>query len=256
MKIATYNINGIKARFETVQDFCRESGADIIALQEIKSMDENFPAEAFEDLGYNVRTHGQKSFNGVAILSKIPFDDVRIGLAGDESDEQARFMEADIAGVTLCAIYLPNGNPVPGPKFEYKLGWMRRLITRAQALLALEQPFVIAGDFNIIPEPEDCHDPAAWAGDALMHEKSLALFRELKNLGLADAFRLIEPAPMHYSFWDFQAGAWNKNNGLRIDHFLTSPELTDKIVNCHIERHWRGRERPSDHVPVILELAI
>ncbi len=250
MKISTYNINGIKARLETVKEFCSQSAPDVAILQEIKSQDENFPTEIFEDLGYNVVTHGQKSFNGVAILSKIPFDDVRLRLPGDESDEQARYVEVDISGVTFCGLYLPNGNPVDSEKFPYKLRWMERLCHRAEALLHSETPFLMTGDFNIIPSPDDCWDVEAWRGDALFHEESLARFRTLTNLGLYDAFRLVNDTPMQYSFWDFQAGAWNKNHGIRIDHFLLSPEMADRLKSVEIEKHWRGREKPSDHVPV------
>ena len=258
MKISSYNINGIKARLETVIDFCKESAPDVAVLQEIKSIDENFPREVFEDLGYNVATHGQKSFNGVAILSKLPFDDVRKGLPGDDHDEQARYIEAEISGVTICGLYLPNGNPVDdeSPKFPYKLAWMDRLYERAQTLIREEIPFLMTGDFNIIPTPEDCHDPKAWQGDALYHPESLKRFRKLLSLGLSDAYRLIDPSPMRYTFWDFQAGAWNKNNGIRIDHFLTSPEITDRILSCEIERHWRGRDKPSDHVPISLVIKV
>ena len=254
MKISSYNINGIKARIETVLAFCKESAPDVAILQEIKTVDENFPRELFEDIGYNVVTHGQKSFNGVAVLSKLPIDEVRIGLPGDESDEQARYVEVEVDGITICGLYLPNGNPVDTEKFPYKLAWMDRLIARAEVLLAQETPFVMTGDFNIIPTPEDCFDAKAWEGDALYHPESLARFRKLINMGLRDAFRLIDPSPMRYTFWDFQAGAWNKNNGIRIDHFMLSPELTDRLETVEIERHWRGREKPSDHVPITMTL--
>ncbi len=250
MKIASYNINGIRARLETLKEFCRESAPDIAILQEIKCMDENFPREVFEDLGYNVVVHGQKSFNGVALLSKFPIDDVRIGLPWDEEDLQARYVEADIEGVVICGLYLPNGNPVESEKFPYKLGWMDRLLRRAEEFLHAETPFLMTGDFNIIPTPEDCWDVEAWRGDALYHEESLRRFRCLENFGLYDALRLCNDLPMQYSFWDFQAGAWNKNHGIRIDHFLLSPEMADRLKSVEIEKHWRGREKPSDHVPV------
>ncbi len=223
MKISSYNINGIKARLQTVIEFCRESAPDIAILQEIKSVTENFPSEVFEDLGYNLVVHGQKSFNGVTLLSKYPIDDMRVGLPGDDSDEQARFIEADIQGVTICGLYLPNGNPVDTEKFPYKINWMTRLHQRAEALLQAETPFLLTGDFNIIPTPEDCWDVEAWRGDALFHPDSLEAYRRLENLGLYDALRLVNLAPMQYTFWDFQAGRWNKNQGIRIDHFLLSP---------------------------------
>ncbi len=256
MKIASYNINGVKARLSTVVEFLSESSPDIAILQEIKTIDENFPREVFEDLNYNVVVHGQKSFNGVALLSKLPIDNYRLGLPGDPDDEQARYIEAEINGITICGLYLPNGNPVENgnPKFPYKLKWMDRLIERCTHLLLEETPFLVTGDFNVIPTPEDCYDPSAWEGDALYHPESHFRFRKLLSLGLSDAFRLLNKTPMQYTFWDFQAGAWNKNNGIRIDHFLTSPEITDRIESCEIERHWRGREKPSDHVPICLTI--
>ncbi len=250
MKISTYNINGIKARLETVQSFCRESAPDIAVLQEIKTVSENFPKELFEELGYNVVVHGQKSFNGVALLSKFPIDEARLGLPGDDEDVQARYIEAEIEGLTICGLYLPNGNPVESEKFDYKLSWMRRLHERAKTLLESETPFLMTGDFNIIPTPMDCWDVEAWREDALFRPESRELFRELLNLGLYDGFRLVNNSPMQYSFWDFQAGAWNKNHGIRIDHFLLSPEMADRLEKVEIEKHWRGLEKPSDHVPV------
>lgn len=255
MKIASFNINGIKARMNALSDWLNESNPDIAILQEIKTIDENFPREVFEDMGYNVVTHGQKSFNGVAIFSKLPIDDVRRRLPGDDTDEQARYVEVDIAGITICGLYLPNGNPVDSEKYPYKLAWMARLKARAAELLESETPFLMAGDFNIIPEPMDCYDPAAWEGDALFLPQSRAAYREILHLGLRDAFRLVDPRPMNYTFWDFQAGAWAKNHGIRIDHFLLSPELVDRLLTCQIDKDVRGRDKPSDHVPIWVELS-
>ena len=254
MKIASFNINGIKARQPRLLEWLKESDVDVALLQEIKSMDETFPREAIEDLGFNIETHGQKSFNGVAILSKFPIEDVVRGLPGDESDEQARWIEATINTVRICCLYLPNGNPVPGPKFDYKLAWMARLHSHAQALLESEESVVMAGDYNIIPQPEDAHQPEDWEGDALYRPESLSAFRKVLNLGYTDALRALNPAPLTYTFWDFQAGAWNRNNGIRIDHFLLSPQAADKLKSCDIDRHMRGREKPSDHVPIWIEL--
>ena len=260
MKIASFNINGIKARLPIVLDWLANTAPDVAILQEIKSIDANFPRGPIEDLGYNVYTHGQKSFNGVALLSKSPLEDVTCGLAGDESDEQARYIEATAIGqrdaVRICGLYLPNGNPVPGPKYDYKLAWMARLHQRAQQLMASEEPFLMAGDFNIIPQAEDCWDTQPWESDALYLPQSRAAFRALVNLGLSDAFRLIDQGAMNYTFWDFQAGAWPKNNGIRIDHFLLSPLAADYLSDCVIERDWRGREKPSDHVPIWVDLDI
>lgn len=259
MKIATFNINGIKARIEALPAWLDEAKPDVALLQEIKSVDENFPRELFEERGYNVETHGQKSFNGVAILSKLPLEDVSRGLPGDDTDEQARYIEATVVGdkdaVRLCGLYLPNGNPAPGPKFDYKLAWMDRLHARAQELLAQEIPFVMAGDYNIIPQAEDAAKPDSWREDALFRTESREKFRALLNLGLTEAFRARTQGPGHYSFWDYQAGAWNRNNGIRIDHLLLSPQAADMLTDCQIDKDIRGRDKPSDHVPVWIDLA-
>lgn len=258
MKIATFNINGIKARINALPEWLDEAEADVVLLQEIKSVDEGFPREIFEDRGYIVETHGQKGFNGVAILSKLPLEDVTRGLPGDDADEQARWIEATVMGddtaVRVCNLYLPNGNPVPGPKYDYKLAWMERLQTRATELLALEEPFLMAGDYNIIPQDEDAKRPEAWQEDALARPESRAAFRRLLNLGFTEAFRARTHGPGHYSFWDYQAGAWNRDDGIRIDHFLLSPECADLLEDCQIDREVRGREKPSDHVPVWVQL--
>jgi exodeoxyribonuclease-3 len=257
MKIATFNINGIKARHPALCDWLDEAQPDVALLQEIKSVDEGFPRELFEDRGYNVETHGQKGFNGVAILSKLPLEDVRRGLPGDDGDEQARWIEATVTGrsaVRVCGLYLPNGNPAPGPKFDYKLAWMERLRARAADLLTLEEPVVLAGDYNIIPQEIDAARPEAWAQDALALPRARDAFRRVLNLGYADAFRLREAGAGHYSFWDYQAGAWERGNGIRIDHLLLSPQAADLLVDVQIDAHVRGREKPSDHVPVWIAL--
>ncbi|OAN76193.1 exodeoxyribonuclease III [Sulfitobacter sp. EhC04] len=267
MKIATFNINGIKARAEALPAWLDEAQPDVVLLQEIKSVDETFPRELFEDRGYNVETHGQKSFNGVAILSKHPLEDVTRGLPGDTADEQARYIEATVVGdhaaLRLCGLYLPNGNPVEldaggapvaGGKFAYKLGWMDRLRARAECLLAEETPFLMAGDYNIIPQAEDAAKPESWRDDALFRPESREKWRRLVNLGLTEAFRARTHGPGHYSFWDYQAGAWNRNNGIRIDHFLLSPACADMLRDCQIDRDVRGRDKPSDHVPVWVNL--
>jgi exodeoxyribonuclease-3 len=257
VKIATFNINGIKARIEALTAWLDQAAPDVVLLQEIKSVDEAFPREPFEDRGYNVETHGQKGFNGVAILSKYPLEDVLRGLPGDETDEQARYIEATVVGrqaIRICGLYLPNGNPAPGPKYDYKLAWMARLQARAAALLAEEVPFLMAGDYNIIPQDEDAAKPEAWRSDALALPDSRAAFRRIVNLGLTDAFRARVQGPGHYSFWDYQAGAWERNNGIRIDHLLLSPSCADLLTGVGIDKQVRGREKPSDHVPVWITL--
>ncbi|MBT5295593.1 MAG: exodeoxyribonuclease III [Octadecabacter sp.] len=264
MKIATFNINGVKARIGALTQWLETSAPDVALLQEIKSVDEGFPREVFEDMGYTVETHGQKGFNGVAILSKLPLEDVTRGLpdaacAGREGvdDIEARYIEATVIGdtaVRVCGLYLPNGNPAPGPKYDYKLRWMERLKDRAEALIALEEPFLMAGDYNIIPQAEDAARPNVWTDDALFRPDSRAAFRKLLNLGLTEAFRACNQGAGHYSFWDYQAGAWDKNDGIRIDHFLLSNQCADLLKDCWIESDVRGREKPSDHVPVWVEL--
>ncbi len=258
MKIATFNINGIKARIETLPRWLDDAQPDVVLLQEIKSVDEAFPREIFEDRGYQVETHGMKSFNGVAILSKLPLEDVTRGLPGDDTDEQARYIEATVMGdtpVRVCGLYLPNGNPCPGPKYDYKLAWMERLHARAQELMEAEEPFLMAGDYNIIPQDEDAAKPEDWQEDALARPESRAAYRRLLNLGFTEAFRARNQMPGMYSFWDYQAGAWNRNNGIRIDHFLLSPQCADLLQDCQIDKEERGRSKPSDHVPVWVDLA-
>ncbi|MEC8582669.1 MAG: exodeoxyribonuclease III [Pseudomonadota bacterium] len=259
MKIATFNINGIKARIETLTKWLEEVQPNVALLQEIKSVDEAFPREHFEDMGYQVETHGQKSFNGVAILSKLPLEDVTRGLPGDDSDEQARWIEATVMGdtqaVRLCGLYLPNGNPAPGPKYDYKLAWMKRLEERAKQLLADETPALMAGDYNVIPQAEDAAKPDSWRDDALFRPETREAFRRILNLGFTEAFRARTQGPGHYSFWDYQAGAWQRNNGIRIDHFLLTPSCADLLSDCYIDKDARAMDKPSDHVPVLVELA-
>lgn len=260
MKIATFNINGIKARIEALPRWLQGSGADVVCLQEIKSVDEGFPRELFEAEGWTVETHGQKGFNGVAILSRLPLSDVTRRLPGDEADEQARWIEATAQGVNgrarVCCLYLPNGNPAPGPKFDYKLAWMERMQARVQDLLASEVPLVLAGDYNVIPQPIDAARPEAWVDDALFRPESRAAFRRLMHLGLTEAVRIRDPRPGIYTFWDYQAGAWEKNNGIRIDHLLLSPQAADRMTGTGIDKAVRGEEKPSDHVPTWVELDI
>jgi exodeoxyribonuclease-3 len=259
MKIATWNVNSIKARLDNALAWLGQEKPDIACLQELKCEDHAFPTSAFEELGYNVITHGQKTYNGVAILSKQKPGDVRRGLDGDDEDTQARYIEAVFSlgssVVRVASIYLPNGNPPDTEKFTYKLRWMDRLTAHAKKLLALEEPLVLAGDYNVIPTPLDAKFPEQWTADALFRPESRAKFRALVNLGFTDAIRQVHgDEPGLYSFWDYQAGAWQRNNGIRIDHALLSPQAADLLMDARIEREVRTQERPSDHVPVVVEL--
>lgn len=258
MIITTFNINGIKARIDALPKYLTQAKPDVICLQEIKSVDENFPRGLFEDLGYHVETHGQKGFNGVAILSRLPLQDVSRGLPGDEGDEQARWIEAVVLAphpIRVCGLYLPNGNPVPGPKYDYKLAWMARMETRLRALLATEEAFLCAGDYNVIPQDEDAARPEAWHEDALALPQSREAFRRMLNLGMTEAFRARIQGPGHYSFWDYQARAWENNNGIRIDHILLSPQAADRLTGVGIDKAVRAGDKPSDHVPVWVTLS-
>ncbi len=258
MKIATWNINGVKARIEGLLAWLKAFEPDVVCLQEIKSVDEGFPALEIQSLGYNIAVHGQKGFNGVALLSKTPLEDVTRGLPGAPEDVQARYIEAVVpAGgrvVRIGGLYLPNGNPIGTEKFTYKLAWLDRLEAHAARLLALEEPLVLAGDYNIIPEPIDARTPEAWVNDALFQPQSRAAWRRLQCLGLTDAIRAVAPHPRVYTFWDYQAGCWPKDIGIRIDHLLLSPQAADRLIAAGVDRSPRGTEKPSDHTPAWVEL--
>ncbi|WP_372707949.1 exodeoxyribonuclease III [Brevundimonas sp.] len=263
MRIATWNVNSVNARLPTVLAWLEAAQPDVVGFQEIKCVDEKFPREAFEALGYNVETNGQKTYNGVALLSKYPLSDVRRGLpgmdaSGLESDfEQARYIEAIIEAprpVRVGCLYLPNGNPIGTEKFDYKLAWFDRLQAHARDLLALEEAFSLCGDYNVIPTPEDARNPAAWVDDALFQPTSRAAFRALKNLGLSDAGELGGQPAGTYTFWDYQAGAWQRDQGIRIDFHLLSPQAADRFQGIETHRDARDMEKPSDHVPVVVEL--
>jgi exodeoxyribonuclease III len=258
MRIATWNVNSVKQRIEPMQRWLKEREPDVVCLQEIKCVDDAFPRAAFEDMGYNVATHGQKTYNGVAILSKLPLEEVERGLPGDDGDDHARYMEAVVSvgggAVRVASIYLPNGNPAPGDKYDYKLGWMERLKEQARVRLALEEPMVLAGDYNVIPTPADVHDPELWVSDALFLPRTREKFREFQHLGLTDAIRATSDDSGLYTFWDYQGGAFQKNNGIRIDHLLLSPQAADRLAGAGIDRATRGGEKPSDHVPVWIDL--
>jgi len=260
MRIATWNVNSVKQRLDGVATWLKEAEPDIVCLQEIKCQTEAFPTDTFEALGYNLAVHGQKGFNGVAILSKLPIDEVMRGLPGDEQDEQARYLEISVSveggALRVASIYLPNGNPPETAKYPYKLTWMDRLAARARDLLKLEEPLVLAGDYNVIPTPDDARDINAWLGDALFLPDTRQRFRTLANLGLTDALRACDDAPGRYTFWDYQAGAWQKNFGIRIDHLMISPEALDRLSSVRIDKYVRAREKPSDHVPILADFAI
>lgn len=274
IKIATWNVNSIKVRGPAVRDWLAAHKPDVLLLQELKG--ENFPADDFKAIGYESIAQGQKAYNGVAVLSKKPVTVMANILPGDNADTQARYLEVEISPphppasrvppsprrgegensrpIRIVNIYLPNGNPAPGDKYDYKLKWMKRLYDHLKTLCEAEVPFLVGGDFNVIPEAKDCYDPKAWINDALYLPETRAKFRMLLNLGLTDAFRVFNTDAGQYSFWDYQAGCWPQNKGIRIDHFLLSPPLADRLQSCIIDKEPRGRDNPSDHTPVIVEL--
>jgi len=255
MRIASFNINGVKARLPRLIEWLEETRPAVACLQEVKSQDEGFPFAEFEKIGYHAICHGQKSFNGVAILTDgEPAQNHTRGLPGDPEDEQARFIEATFRGVRVVNLYLPNGNPLPGPKFDYKLAWMERLRVRMLELLASEQPCVVVGDFNVIPQDKDVWAPKAMAEDALMQPQSRDAFARLLNDGWTDALDTLNPNGGVWTFWDYQAGAWPRDHGFRIDHLLLSPMAADRLQSAGVDKEYRGREKASDHAPVWAEI--
>lgn len=251
MKIATFNVNGIAARLPRLLQWLDDSQPDVVCLQEIKCETERFPSAELMMHGYHAVVAGQKGFNGVAILARHPVQLLRTGLPGDADDPQARWIEASVDGIHIACLYLPNGNPQPGPKFEYKLAWMERLIAHAQMLIRLECPTVLAGDYNVCPDDEDLFSLKAMADDALVQPESRSAWRRLVAQGWTDAQRAVQPQGRAYSYWDYRAGAWAKDQGLRIDHLLLSPELADRLESVVVDRRPRGLEQASDHTPVI-----
>ncbi|MBX7494641.1 exodeoxyribonuclease III [Qipengyuania sp. 6B39] len=259
MRIASFNINGIRARLPRLLEWLKETRPTVACLQEIKTMDEGFPAEEFEKIGYHAIWHGQKSFNGVAILADgVQPVEIRRGLGidgpNDGEGEQARYLEADVNGVRMCNLYLPNGNPHPGPKFAYKLAWMEKLRARMAAVWAEEVPAVVLGDFNVIPEDKDVWAVKAMADDALMQPESRDAYRRMLADGWTDAIDTLNPRGGVWTYWDYQAGAWQRDHGFRIDHLLLSPETADRMVAAGVDKEYRGREKASDHAPVWVEL--
>ncbi|MBK5265516.1 MAG: exodeoxyribonuclease III [Alphaproteobacteria bacterium] len=255
MRIATFNINGIKARLPRLLEWLAETQPDVACLQEIKTSDETFPEKDIRDLGYGCIWHGQKGFNGVAILAKgeDPVE-VQRGLDGEPEDEHSRYIEADVMGVRVASIYLPNGNPLPGPKFDYKLRWMKRLRDRAASIWAEEVPAVLAGDYNVIPQDRDVFSVRAMQDDALMQPESRAAYRRLLGDGWTDALASRYPTGGVWTYWDYQAGAWPRDAGFRIDHLLLSPAAADRLTDAQVDKAYRGREKASDHAPVWIEL--
>ena len=260
MKLATWNVNSIKARIDPAVAWLKQAAPDVVCMQAIKCTDDTFPADRFEELGYNCAVHGQKTYNGVAILSKRPLEDVTPRLPGGEADDHARYIEAIVPAakgvVRVASIYAPNGNPIGTDKFTYKLEWHERLNRHAKELLVFEEPLALMGDFNIIPTPDDVYNPKAWLEDALFQPESRAALRKLEYLGFTDAFRACHAEPHQYTFWDYQAGAWQKNNGIRIDHIFLSPQAADHLKVSGIDKRVRGEDKPSDHVPVWCELNV
>ena len=255
VRIATWNVNSIKARLPVVLDWLKGFAPDVVLLQETKTTDEHFPRLEIEELGYNVAVAGQKTYNGVAVLSRFPIEVARTALPGDDADTQARYIEAVTGGVRVASLYLPNGNPVDTDKFTYKLAWMERLYAHVPDLLATEDAFVLGGDYNVAPEDGDVFDPEGWRDDALCRAESRAALRKIVYLGLTDAFRALTGETGRYTWWDYRAGAWARDHGVRIDHLLLSPQAADRLEACDIDRSPRGREKTSDHTPVWCELS-
>jgi exodeoxyribonuclease-3 len=255
VRIVTYNVNGIKARLPRLIEYLAEEQPDIVCLQELKSSDETFPEADIRAAGYGALWHGQKGFNGVAVLARgaDPVERLR-GLPGEPEDEHSRYLEAEVDGLIVASIYLPNGNPQPGPKFDYKLRWIDRLRTRAALLLAEERAVVLAGDYNVIPNDDDVFSVRAMASDALMQPESRAGYRGLVAQGWTDALRTRFPRGGVWTFWDYQVGAWQRDAGFRIDHLLLSPVAADRLVDAGVDKAYRGREKASDHAPTWVRL--
>jgi exodeoxyribonuclease-3 len=255
MKIATYNVNGINGRLPVLLQWLNESKPDVVCLQELKAPQEKFPEKAIEDAGYHAIWHGQKSWNGVAILSRNEsLQEISRALPGDPEDTHSRYIEATVNGLLIGCLYLPNGNPAPGPKFDYKLAWFERLTKHASNLLESEKPVLLTGDFNVMPTEKDVYKPERWVNDALFRPETRAAFKNLVEQGWTDAIRKLYPNETIYTFWDYFRNAYGRNAGLRIDHFLLSPKLEKRLVAAGVDRHVRGWEKTSDHAPVWIEL--
>tara|TARA_B100000965_G_C19405871_1_gene675382 strand:+ start:107 stop:886 length:780 start_codon:yes stop_codon:yes gene_type:complete len=255
MKFASWNINSIKMREATLSNWIINNDIDAIAIQEIKCENENFPFENFKKIGFNCEVLGQKSYNGVAILSKYPINVRETKLPNlNEESPQSRYLEVEINDFIFSSIYLPNGNPLNSDKYDYKIKWLNSFISHAKNLLKLEIPIILCGDYNVIPEDMDCWDPRVWKSDALGIDQVRDLFRSFKNDGYYDAFRSKNVNDVKWTFWDYQNGSWSKDHGIRIDHFILSPNAVDKLIDCDIDKEPRGKNKPSDHVPIWCEL--
>lgn len=256
MKIATYNVNGVNGRLPVLLRWLKETGPDVVCLQELKAPQEKFPIEAIKDAGYNAIWHGQKQWNGVAILARTEHDMEEVGrvLPGDADDVQSRYVEAMINGILVCCLYLPNGNPSPGPKYDYKLSWFKRLHTRAAALLEFKIPVVMVGDYNVMPTEHDVYKPERWVNDALFRTEIRDAFKTLTDMGWTDALRTLYPKEVIYTFWDYFRDAYGRNAGLRIDHFLLSPKMAARLKDGGVDKEVRGWEKSSDHAPVWIEV--
>jgi exodeoxyribonuclease-3 len=248
--VAAWNVNSIKVRLPNLLAWTEAFQPDVLLLQEIKCLADAFPAFELKAAGYDSQAVGQKAYNGVAVLSRHPMTVRRVCLPGEGAEEPARYLEVETAGLVVASIYLPNGNPAPGDKFDYKLAWMQRLIDHARALLLEEKPLVLGGDFNVIPQARDCFDPSVWISDALFRPETRAKLQEFASLGLTDAYRALHPDRRAYTFWDYQAGAWQHDLGIRIDHLFLSPQAADRLVACSIDRGPRGQPKASDHTPI------
>ena len=254
MLVVTYNVNSINSRLDALIQYLGERQPDVVCLQELKAPQDKFPLQAIQDAGYHALWHGQKSWNGVAILTREPAQEVQRGLPGDETDEQSRYIEAVYKGILIAGLYLPNGNPAPGPKFDYKLAWMERLRLRGLELLAQGIPAVLAGDFNVIPTERDVYKPERWVDDALFRPETRAAFERLIEQGWLDSLRAIHPDATIYTFWDYFRNAFGRDAGIRIDHLLLSPKLQPALKDAGVDKFVRGREKPSDHAPTWVEL--
>ena len=254
MLVVTYNVNSINSRLDALIQYLGERQPDVVCLQELKAPQDKFPLQAIEDAGYHALWHGQKSWNGVAIITREPAQEVQRGLPGDETDEQSRYIEAVYKGILIAGLYLPNGNPAPGPKFDYKLAWMERLRLRGLELLAQGVPAVLAGDFNVIPTERDVYKPERWVDDALFRPETRAAFERLIDQGWLDSLRAIHPDETIYTFWDYFRNAFGRDAGIRIDHLLLSPALQPALKDAGVDKFVRGREKPSDHAPTWVEL--
>ena len=256
MKIATYNVNGINGRLPVLLKWLEESTPDVVCLQELKAPQEKFPENAIIEAGYDAIWHGQKSWNGVAILSRVGKpEEIRRTLPGDDQDTHSRYIEAAINDILIGCLYLPNGNPAPGPKFDYKLNWFERFNKHASTLLKSRQPVVLTGDYNVMPTELDVYKPERWVKDALFRPESRDAFKKLVDQGWTDAIRKLYPGETIYTFWDYFRNAYGRDAGLRIDHFLLSPQLDKRLVNAGVDKHVRGWEKTSDHAPVWIELS-